>query len=503
MHPQGEARNSDRPRRISMTDPVLQARENRWRKKSDLARSLQKGSPGRAASLAVLTLRMPASLRNSGRFAELARIVFSVFRERVTVNRFEILHEEFRLGADGPEGYLAAAADARELKRIAVELETGDPWGELVDIDVMDSEGNPLGRRELGLDPRTCLVCEKEAAFCSAGRLHDPAIVARSVLKIAGRSRLFANDICQDIGRLALTATLLEAAAAPKPGLVDPFSRGAHADMDYSTFLSSAAALSPWFTDSARIGAEHSGELTDLLPPLREAGKAAERNMFAATGGVNTHKGLVFSLGLLCAGTGRLAAAGATLSPEACASCAAAIVRGITLRDLGPVGSGRDAPGSSAPNPLARQLPDTAILPTKGERLYANGGFRGIRGEAEDGFPSVLLHALPRLRSGLAAGLSMNDAMIDALLLLYTIVEDTNVLGRAGRDGLAFLRAEAREALDLGGMASAEGRKAIQAMDDRFIENNISPGGCADLLALAVFLHLLSTACGGKDRDLP
>ncbi|HAP55912.1 MAG TPA: triphosphoribosyl-dephospho-CoA synthase MdcB, partial [Spirochaetaceae bacterium] len=58
-------------------------------------------------------------------------------------------------------------------------------------------------------------------------------------------------------------------------------------------------------------------------------------------------------------------------------------------------------------------------------------------GEAEDGFPSVLRHALPRLRAGLAAGLSLNDAMIDALLLLFTIVEDTNVLGRAGREGLA------------------------------------------------------------------
>jgi holo-ACP synthase/triphosphoribosyl-dephospho-CoA synthase len=484
-------------------DPVLQARENRWRKKNDLARSLQKDSPGRAASLAVLTLRMPASLRNTGRFVELARIVFSVFRERVTVHGFEILYEEFRLGADGPEGYLAATAEARELKRVAVGLETGDPWGELVDIDIMDSEGNPLGRRELDLGPRICLVCEKEAAFCSAGRLHDHDIVARSVFKIAGRPRLFANDICQDIGRLAQTATLLEAAAAPKPGLVDPFSRGAHADMDYSTFLSSAAALGPWFIESARMGAEHGGELHELLPSLREAGQAAERNMFAATGGVNTHKGLVFSLGLLCAGAGRLAAAGATLSPEVCASCAAAIVRGITLRDLGPVGSGRGAPGSSASDPLASESPGTAVLPTKGERLYASGGFRGIRGEAEDGFPSVLLHALPRLRFGLEAGLSMNDAMIDALLLLYTLVEDTNVLGRAGRDGLSLLRAAAREALDLGGMASAEGRKAIQAMDRRFIENNISPGGCADLLALAAFLHLLSTACGGKNRDTP
>jgi triphosphoribosyl-dephospho-CoA synthetase len=121
---------------------------------------------------------------------------------------------------------------------------------------------------------------------------------------------------------------------------------------------------------------------------------------------------------------------------------------------------------------------------------------RGIRGEAEDGFPAVLDHALPRLRTGLAAGLPMNDAMIDALLVLFTVVEDTNVLGRAGREGLDFLRAEARRALSAGGMASAEGREAILAMDKALSARNISPGGCADLLALTVFLEQLAKAGG-------
>jgi triphosphoribosyl-dephospho-CoA synthetase len=93
--------------------------------------------------------------------------------------------------------------------------------------------------------------------------------------------------------------------------------------------------------------------------------------------------------------------------------------------------------------------------------------------------------------------------MIDALLLLFTIVEDTNVLGRAGREGLAFLRAAAHEALALGGMASPGGRSAIESMDRLLVEKNISPGGCADLLALAVFLHLLSAAGGLKTGDGP
>lgn len=247
--------------------------------------------------------------------------------------------------------------------------------------------------------------------------------------------------------------------------------------MDYFTFLASAATLGPWFSEFARLGGRHRGGPAGLLPLLREAGKAAERDMFAATGGVNTHKGLVFSMGLLCAGAGRLSASGASLSSQACAACAADIVRGITLRDFRGVGA--------APS---------ATTPTVGERLYAREGvrgIRGIRGEAEDGFPAVLRHALPRLRAGLAAGLSLNDAMIDTLLVLFSVVEDTNVLGRAGREGLAFLRAEASRALDAGGMASAAGRAAILAMDDAFTARNISPGGCADLLAITVFLNSL------------
>jgi len=84
--------------------------------------------------------------------------------------------------------------------------------------------------------------------------------------------------------------------------------------------------------------------------------------------------------------------------------------------------------------------------------------------------------------------------MIDALFVLFTIVDDTNVLGRAGREGLDFLRSGAGSALRLGGMTTPDGRGAIRAMASLLVERNISPGGCADLLALTVFLELLGTA---------
>ena len=462
-----------------MTHPILQAREERWAKKLALVKALALRRPDEPASLAVLTLRMPASLRASGRSSAKALSLHSSFVGELREQGIVILHEEFRVGDDGPESYIGAAIEPTALKRMAVEWETRHPWGELADLDVMDSSGNPVVRQELGFPPRTCLVCGEAAVVCSAGRSHEPALVETRVEEIWGRPKKAEAGEDSLIGRLALKAALFEAAAWPKPGLVDPVSRGAHGDMDYFTFISSAIALEPWFTEFARLGRLHRGEPADLFPPLREAGKAAERDMFRATGGVNTHKGLIFSLGLLCAAAGRLAAAGAIPDPRTCAGYAAAIVGGITLRDFGETASG--AVSGSATGSV-------------GQRLYISEGVRGIRGEAEDGFPSVIGHALPRLRADLSAGLEWNDAMIDALLVLCTVVEDTNVLGRAGREGLAFLRREADHALGLGAMATADGRAAARAMDASLTGRNISPGGCADLLALTVFLEMLASA---------
>ena len=463
-------------------DAILAAKEERWTRKLAMARSLDSGGKGDSASLAVLTLRMPGPLRISPRHIGTALALHLSFARELRGLRIPVLQEEFLIGGDGPESYLAAALGGAALKRLAVAWEDSHPWGGLADLDVMDSLGVPLNRADLGYPGRGCLVCGGPAALCVRERRHDlPAIEARieALPGIAGGGKCAADS---RIGGLALSATLVEAAAHPKPGLVSPCSRGAHRDMEYSTFLASAAAISPWFCAFARLGREGNAEPAEILPDLRRAGLAAERDMLAATGGVNTHKGLIFSMGLLCAAAGRLSAGGAGVDAgvdaESCAALARAMVKGISAEDFRGLGT--------------RETPESGR--TVGERLYLRYGTRGIRGEAEDGFPSVLGTSLPRFRSGLADGLSPNDAMIDALLALFTVVEDTNVLGRSGRAGLAFLRAGASRALAHGGMAAKEGRAAVLALDAALKERNISPGGCADLLALTVFLESFGKA---------
>jgi triphosphoribosyl-dephospho-CoA synthase CitG len=271
------------------------------------------------------------------------------------------------------------------------------------------------------------------------------------------------------IGELAVRSLLYEAAATPKPGLVDRENNGAHEDMDFFTFLDSIAALRDSFAAFARVGAE-----TADLPPgsafreLRREGLSAERRMFAATGGVNTHKGAIFTLGLLCgAAARRFARFHAAGSDDVCAA-AGELCRGICGETYGGLGG------------------KTAL--TNGERVYLRYGLRGARGEAEDGFPSVRQISLPIYRELIERGIPRDDAMAHTLLHLIAAVDDTNVLARHNPETAAYARERAARALEANGMLTEPGRAAIREMDRDFIARRISPGGCADLLAATYFL---------------
>ena len=127
---------------------------------------------------------------------------------------------------------------------------------------------------------------------------------------------------------------------------------------------------------------------------------------------------------------------------------------------------------------------------TAGQRLYQQKGLRGIRGEVADGLPAVKSIALPALEEGLAKGFSLNRAAACALIRLIAQVEDSNLYHRGGEEGAAFAK-EAAKAL-----GRFPKKAQIEALDDAFIERNLSPGGCADLLAATLFLYKLKEAKG-------
>lgn len=100
-------------------------------------------------------------------------------------------------------------------------------------------------------------------------------------------------------------ALLGEVYTTPKPGLVDRIDNGAHKDMTRDSFLLSTEAIVPFLVKMYETGVSFA--LGDTFPAykdcfshLRELGREAEEKMLRATGRINTHRGIIFSMGLLC-----------------------------------------------------------------------------------------------------------------------------------------------------------------------------------------------------------
>ena len=188
--------------------------------------------------------------------------------------------------ATGCEALLVYDRPAAELKAACLTLETAAPIGRLYDLDVLDTDGSKLSRPE----PRTCLICGGPVTVCSRSRAHGlDAIVGRT-------HEILADFAAGHLAGLAAKTLEQEVRLTPKPGLVDERNNGAHNDMDLPLFLRSIDALTPWFrriTALSLSGADAAA--------LQAAGLEAEAAMFRATGGVNTHKGALFSFSVLLA----------------------------------------------------------------------------------------------------------------------------------------------------------------------------------------------------------
>jgi triphosphoribosyl-dephospho-CoA synthase len=264
-----------------------------------------------------------------------------------------------------------------------------------------------------------------------------------------------------DAAAIAATATrclVLELETWPKPGLVSHVDSGSHEDMDADTFRVSATALEPYFRVLADAGARGCG-----MGQLRIIGLEAEAAMLAATSGVNTHRGAIFGLGLLCAAAG--AVASGRIDP--------ALSLGAVVSRLW---------GNSVLNgPL--------VLYSNGASVLRRFGAGGARIEAAFGFPSIYDVGLPALRR--AAGNALGDAeaaRVEACFALIASLEDTNLLHRGGLRGLRFARRAAGSFLDDGGVGRPDWRERARAVHESFVARRLSPGGSADLLAMTLFV---------------
>lgn len=267
----------------------------------------------------------------------------------------------------------------------------------------------------------------------------------------------------------AIRAMIYEVSVNPKPGLVDPVSSGPHPDMDVFFFIDSALSLHHYFEQSVDLGMNFTAtDLTLMFKKLRTFGIEAEKTMFKATNGVNTHKGAVFSLGVLtCAEAYRIKHPQLDLT-----TIVKRMLKGLTASDY-------DIEKLHA-KPV-EQL-------TAGEKEFLRYGIKGIRGEAEAGYPTVMQIGVPALKK--SRGTTM-QRLLDTFMHIVAQTEDTNLIKRAGRhDVVKEAHQQAKRYLELGGTQTQAGRDYLARLNQEYLLNNYSLGGSADLLILTIFIGL-------------
>ena len=422
-------------------EDVLQARERRAAVQNKMLQNADAGD-----CLVCLTLNIAGDVKRT----PMTRVLFNEGVAELESLGFDIKDSFFIDGVTGSEAFWLIDEEGAKVKPVLEKLEDSFAAARLFDFDVITPDGLKLSRAEA----RRCLICDRPAAECARSRRHGLDQVKKATEK------LLADFCAKKLAGMAYDSLLGELYTTPKPGLVDMDNCGSHTDMDVPLFEKSAEALLPYFEDAAGLGMESCG-----MAALRERGIAAEKEMFAATGGVNTHKGLIYSMGLLLAGMGRCLSEGGS-----CIGHAAALAR----EDAG------------AQLKMAFDAPVT-----NGGAVYRSYGAKGATGEAAAGFPDAL-YCLERLLHYRERGCGNPAAL--ALCDCMASLEDTNLLHRGGCEGLEYVRTEAARISEL---PVSEREDALRGFDSGMTARRLSPGGSADMLALALLLERWKTLSEG------
>lgn len=415
-------------------------------------------------SVICFKLNIPGGIKNFLLAQRFFYIGTGIITKMLMQNNIVCLYQNIRRGKCGDTAFFVADADAHALKKMMCSVELNASGGRLYDIDVYTKQGVPCSRRDISAAERICLLCGAPAHACVRSREHSPeSVMQKTIVLMKDALAVYNGEI---IERTALSAMMKELQTTPKPGLVDRNNCGAHNDMNYALFEKSALAVAPYFRKMAHYAAGFGGPPEEMLSGLRPIGLCAEKVMFTATGGVNTHKGLIFSFGIICAAAAAICRDNGALDEETILLRAQTIAR-PALEEMG------------------------FSCDTNGQKIFMHHNLKGARGEAALGFPTVRNIGLPALKTALDAGESENDAGVITLLHLMAYLDDTNIISRSDIAELKRVQTSAKKLI-----AEKKPTKnflcEVRKMDDRFIEKNISAGGCADMLAVCWLVYMLA-----------
>lgn len=402
------------------------------------------------ASLISLSINTPGAIKVSCE----SLTIYDEAVEAIQSQALPILHTYEQKSLTGAEAIWVIQADATYLKILTCKIESTHPLGRFMDIDVIDTQGVSLSRKALGYERRKCFVCEENAFNCARSQKHSIEELNKAILE-AVKKHAFEKYITQ----CCVTAMQKEVELTPKPGLVDSSNSGAHQDMDIHTFYTSINAIKPYieqFITTSPITFEK----------LRHIGIECEKAMFDATKGVNTHKGMIFCLAVVCGAIAKIKEAQSIFTCKDLQAEIKALCHNLVGKDL------------------IEQNPHTA-----GARFFYETGSMGIRGEAQNGFPTIFEKSLPYFMAQ-EEDFGEEIALKKTLLLLMSIVDDSTLWSRGGTKGLEHVKL--RSAQILLHVKNETLNKTLRAFDEELISLHLSPGGSADLLAFTWLIAHLS-----------
>ncbi|MFW6028663.1 MAG: triphosphoribosyl-dephospho-CoA synthase [Halanaerobiales bacterium] len=391
----------------------------------------------------------------------------------------EIQIFKYKMLEDQKVIFMAIDGNPQEIKRLMIDIENNNIAGRFFDLDVFDHKGHQLSRKKFNHPFRKCFICNQNAKICIRKRKHTKkeiySFIDLKTRKIENELKKSKNEFADKIKEIVYFSLINELKTTPKPGLVDKTGIDSHKDMDFKLFKRSTEAITPYFKKFVLLGVETDLPDDQMLEEIRKIGKEVEKTMFKVTNGINTQKGLIFSLGLITTAVGVFYKKGFPDHNKTVYENLSLIVskwtEGIVEREL----SSFDNRG---------QL-------TNGEKVYKQYGISGARGEAAIGYQTAISYGLPELNKALKLGFSINDACIQALINLMVFTEDSNIVYRSGIDTLKEIQLLSRNAIRAGGIYTSYGWEKIYKLIDYIETVGTSPGGSADLLAVTIFLYKL------------
>lgn len=413
---------------------ILEARENRSKHINKLIEE------HKYKSIVVMKANVPGFDKNPKNMG----FICHYFSELIDKTfKGKIIESNQVISMDGNYKYYVIEETGRIVKEKTILIEEKNLLGRLVDIDVFNEIA--ISRNDIACEMRKCLICDNYAHLCSRSKKHSDEEVFNAMNEII-------NDfLLHLILNKSVSSIYSELDLYPKFGLVSMHDSGCHEDMDSNTFIESIFAIKPFIKEFIMYG------IKNLNDPfiLKEIGVRAEKAMFKATMNINTHKGLIFALGVFLPAFTK-----AVLNQKGVEYVMDEIKHISTV--------------------IVGDYYETLSMKTQkthGDHIYLSHKLKGVRGEALDGFS--IIFDIPSFKDKLSY-----QRNHEYLIHLMSRLNDTTIIHRTDIETLNEVKATCKKIIESGGYSSNE--ETVEELSKQYMKRNISPGGSADLLVLKI-----------------